>query len=74
MTLSDINKLYLYRLIFDRFSFEIPECCLEKIKSIISDSNIVDGLKSLMNPENIGLMSHIGGLTLTLTEFFNDRD
>ena len=74
VTLSDINKLYLYRLIFDRCSFEIPECCLEKIKSIISDSDIFDGLIPLMNPENIGLKSHIGGLTLTLTEFINDRD
>ena len=68
-TLTDINRFYLYKFLCERMYFQTPDVYREKINALVSDRNHTDYLLKLINPENTGLQSYVGGFAWSLLQW-----
>jgi len=72
--LVDINRFYLYKLVFSELITQTPELFHKKICSIVSDHARMNELLSLLNPENAGLENFASGLAWSLLQYNMEND
>jgi hypothetical protein len=71
-TLTDMNRFYLNRLLYGNI-VPTPKVIDAAVPALVKDTKHMDELLSLLNPDNAGLGSYIGGLAWALLQWCADH-
>ena len=72
-TISDINIVYLNKLLYPDFMMPPDSQMLEVINEIANDEKKLQELGSLLSYQNVGISSYVSGLAWSLLYFLNER-
>jgi hypothetical protein len=65
-TISDINTIYLNKLLYSDFIMPSDNKVNETLSDIINDKNILQNLNSLLSYQNVGISGYVSGFALSL--------
>jgi hypothetical protein len=73
-TISDINTVYLNKLLYPDFMMPPDSQILESINEIVNDEKKMQELSSLLRYQNVGISGYISGFAWSLLHYLHHND